>query len=141
MTVVSNRHYSLPIYFANDYSQYKEFGQFTEEWRPTVVLADQIAPWIIDATGKIAGNGTYEVTFIQTSGDNNLQIQSMKVLKRDELLDNLEQAQTVTREKKVTFRFQINSFEAGTPFYLEPQMAGQGGNDTKGLVFIRKITE
>lgn len=141
MTVVSNRHYSLPIYFANDYSQYKEFGQFTDEWRPTVVLADQIAPWKIDATGKIAGNGTYEVTFIQTSGDNNLQIQSMKVLKRDELLDNQEQTQTVTREKKVTFRFQINSFEAGTPFYLEPQMAGQGGNDTKGLVFIRKITE
>lgn len=141
ITVVSNRHYSLPIYYPNDYSQYKEFGQFTEEWRPTLVLADKIAPWKIDVTGKIAGNGTYEVTFIQIAGENDLQIQSIKVLKRDELLKNLEQVKTVTRDKKAIFRFQIDSFEAGTPFYLEPQMAGLGGNDTKGLVFIRKITE
>ena len=37
ITVVNQRHYSLPIYFAPDYSAYKEYGEFTTEWKPLQV--------------------------------------------------------------------------------------------------------
>lgn len=140
ITVVNNHHYSLPIYFARDYKEFKEFGTFTTAWNPSVIK-EKITPWRIDATGKISGNGTYEVTFIQTDGSKDLQIKDVRILKRHELLASLEEVKTVSKTTKPTYRFVIDSFEAGTPFYIDTHVLGIGGNDTNGAVFIKKISE
>lgn len=140
ITVVSNRHYSLPIYFAYDYAEYKQFGEFTAEWKPSIV-PDKATPWKIDATGKISGNGTYEVTFIQTDGANALKLNGIRVMKRDEVLKDIKEVQTVRKQHQVTYRFHVGSFEAGTPFTIETQIQGEGGNNTNGAVFIKKISE
>lgn len=34
MTIVSPRKYSLPIYFATDYSAYAKYGIYVSEWKP-----------------------------------------------------------------------------------------------------------
>ncbi len=139
ITVVSGRHYSLPIYFAYDYSEYKQFGEFTADWKPAIVQAENPSLWRIDATGKIAGNGTYEATFIQTEGNNGLKIDGVKLLKREELLADMPQTQSVSKQQNAVYRFEVKSFEAGTPFYLDAYISGEGGNGTNGAVFIRKI--
>lgn len=139
ITVVNDRHYSLPIYFAYDYSEYKQYGEFTADWRPSNVQADKASVWKIDATGKISGNGMYEVTLVQTDGTNSLKVDGIKVLKRDELLEKIKDMQSVNKQHIVTYRFPIKSFEAGTPFYLEMQIYGDGGNNTNGAVFIKKV--
>ena len=139
ITVVSNRHYSLPIYFAYDYAEYKQFGEFTSEWKPSIIPIEDITPWAIDATGKISGNGTYEVTFIQTDGKNALKINGIQVMKRDEVLEEIKEVQTVNKQHQVTYRFHIDSFEAGTPFAIIAQIQGEGGNSTNGAVFIKKV--
>ncbi len=141
ITVVNDRHYSLPIYFAYDYSEYKQYGEFTADWRPSNVQADKASVWKIDATGKISGNGMYEVTLVQTDGTNSLKVDGIKVLKRDELLEKIKDMQSVNKQHIVTYRFPIKSFEAGTPFYLEMQIYGDGGNNTNGAVFIKKVNE
>lgn len=141
ITVVSNRHYSLPIHFAYNYEDYKQYGEFAAEWKPALVSAEKPAPWKVDVTGKISGNGTYEVTFVQTEGNHGLEVSGINVFKRDERLVHIAQMQTVKKSQVAAFRFKIDSFEAGTPFYLDVQMAGVGGTNTNGAVFIRKISE
>lgn len=141
ITVVSNRHYSLPIHFAYNYEDYKQYGEFAAEWKPALVSVEKPAPWKVDVTGKISGNGTYEVTFVQTEGNHGLEVSGINVFKRDERLVHIAQTQTVKKSQVAAFRFKIDSFEAGTPFYLDVQMAGVGGTNTNGAVFIRKISE
>ncbi|MBD8000663.1 beta-N-acetylhexosaminidase [Phocaeicola faecium] len=141
ITVVSNRHYSLPIHFAYNYEDYKQYGEFAAEWKPALVSAEKPAPWKVDVTGKVSGNGTYEVTFVQTEGNHGLAVSGINVFKRDERLVHIAQTQTVKKSQVAAFRFKIDSFEAGTPFYLDVQMAGVGGTNTNGAVFIRKISE
>ena len=137
MTVVSPRHYSLPIYTAPDYSAYKAYGTYAASWKP---LQIQVTPslWKFECTGKIAGNGHYEVTFIHTQGANALNLGKLKLYKRDQLLTEVALTGSASDSHKVTYAFTVDQFEAGTPFFIEVEANGEGGNDTAGLVFIQK---
>ena len=138
MTVVSDRHYSLPTYTAPDYSAYKQFGQHAGAWKP---LQIQTTPtkWRFECTGKINGNGEFEITFIHTRGTNPLQLGTLKIFKREVLMAEVKQESQISNEKvATTYTFNIDDFEAGTPFFVEVMANGVGGNDTAGLVFIRK---
>ena len=137
MTVVNSRHYSLPLYTAPDYSAYKQFGTYCAEWKP---LQIQLTPtnWRFECTGKISGNGDYEVTFIRTRGANALNMGTLKLFKRDTQMAEVEQTGKVTENGHVTYTFNVDDFEAGTPFFIDVMVNGEGGNDTTGFVFIKK---
>lgn len=137
ITVMTPRHYSLPLYFAPDYSAYQAYGTHTAGWKPLEV---QFKPtrWRIDCTGKVAANGSFDVSFIQTKGSNKLKIRNLKLYKRDELLAEVKEEQTADAGHVATFSFDVSQFEAGTPFTIEVEVWGEGGNDTEGLVFVRK---
>lgn len=138
ITVVSPRHYSLPLYTAPDYSAYGQYGTFTAEWKP-LRIQTRPATWRFECTGKIAGNGEYELTFVRTKGENALHTGKLRLLKRDEVLAEVEQdAEVSAASPAAAYAFRVDAFEAGTPFYIEVEANGSGGNDTAGLVFIRK---
>lgn len=139
MTVVSPRKYSLPIYFAPDYSAYAKYGTYVSEWKPLQVQS-VLSAWKFECTGKIAGNGEYEVTFVRTKGSNDFHLGNLKLLKRDEQLAEVKHDILLTEDcETVSYRFKVDEFEAGTPFFIEVMAAGRGGNDTYGLVFIKKV--
>lgn len=138
MTVVNDRMYSLPTYFAPDYSAYKQYGKFVQSWTPMKVQTS-MQPIRFECTGKISGNGSYEISFIRTKGKNNLNVGGAKLWKRDEVLGEKNNNVSLTPDNSVvTFEFTVNNFEAGTPFYIDLNACGDGGNDISGLVFIRK---
>lgn len=138
ITVVNDRHYSLPIYFAPDYSAYKQYGTFVHEWQPLQVQTKK-ALMRFECTGKISGNGTYEISFIHTKGSNHMRLGNLEVLKREEKLANVAKDCTLSPSSAVaTYQFSIDAFEAGTPFFIEVKAYGEGGNDVSGLVFIKK---
>ncbi len=137
MTVVSDRQFSLPIYFAPDYSAYARYGTFAQEWKPMQVQP-VMSPWQFECTGKITSNGTYEVTFIRTRGENALRLGTLQLFKRNEKLAEVA-LEGAAADSPVTYRFRVDAFEAGTPFHIRVQACGEGGNDTSGLVFIRKV--
>ena len=63
-----------------------------------------------------------------------------KLVKRGELVDQADSAvETVKTGGHRTYKLTVNSFEAGTPFYIDVQAKGDGGNDTQGLLFVRKL--
>ena len=137
MTVVTSRHYSLPLYTAPDYSAYAQYGTFTAEWKP---LQIQTVPskWRTECTGKISGNGEYEVSFVRTRGENILKMGALKVFKRDQLIADIQTSGEVSEGNVMTYSFKVDDFEAGTPFFIEVMANGEGGNDTAGFVFIQK---
>ncbi len=138
ITVVTPRHYSLPTYTAPDYSAYRRYGEFTADWKPLRIQA-QPATWKFESTGKIAGNGEYEVTFVHQRGATPLRLGKLRLFKRDELLAEVDADFSVSvAAPTATYRFSVDAFEAGTPFYIEVTAHGEGGNDTAGLVFVRK---
>ena len=137
MTVVTSRHYSLPLYTAPDYSAYKAYGVHAAGWKPLQIQVTP-SPWKFECTGKIAGDGDYEVTFVHTHGENALKLGNLKLYKRDQLLTEVNMSGKATDNEKVTYAFTVDQFEAGTPFFIEVEAHGEGGNDTAGLVFIRK---
>ena len=137
MTVVNDRHYSLPIYFAPDYSAYKQYGEFTTEWKPLQVQTSP-SKWRFECTGKISGNGEYEIAFIQIGGQNVLKLGNLSLLKRDEKLAEISINRSSQCGNPILGSLKVDAFEAGTPFYIEVEANGINGNDTRGLVFIRK---
>ena len=138
ITVVNNRHYSLPVYFAPDYSAYAKYGKFTYKWSPMQVQK-VMSSMRFECTGKISGNGEYEVTFVHNGGENAMNFGGLKLFKRDELLADVEKSGVISKQGDVvSYSFKVDSFEAGTPFYIEVECYGEGGNDVNGLVFILK---
>ena len=79
ITVVTSTHYSLPIYFAPDYSAYAQFGTYAGEWKPLQIQSDRMGEARLDVTGKVGGNGTYEFTFIPTRGANAIELGAVKI--------------------------------------------------------------
>lgn len=140
ITVVTPLHYSLPIHFAPDYSEYEQkYGKVTEQWKPLNVQPT-VSDWKFECTGKISGNGNYEITFVALKGENSLTTGELKVYKRDELVATAQGNFTVKPgSAPATYKFSIDSFEAGTPFYIDVKAGATGGNDTYGLVLIKKL--
>ena len=137
ITVLSTRHYSLPVYSKPDYSAYKQYGTYAESWKP---LQIQTVPstFRFECTGKIVSNGQYEVTFVQNRGTNALNLGTLKLWKRDELMAEVKANHVVADKQVATYSFTVDQFEAGTPFFIEVQANGVNGNDTAGLIFIQK---
>lgn len=139
ITVMNPRQISLPIYFAPDYSAYEQYGKMTQEWGPLQAQPVK-APWIIDATGKISGNGTYEITFIPVKGESPLSLGTLRLMKRNELLDTVDTAAEIkTGSAPAVYTVKVDSFEAGTPFSIVIEQQAPAGNDTHGLVFVKKL--
>lgn len=139
MTIVDDRHFSLPIYFAPDYSAYAQYGMFTYKWEPMKI---QKVPSTMrfECTGKVSGNGKYTITFIHIGGNDRMKMGKLKLFKRDEMMAESPNEGVIDKTSNVlSYTFDVDSFEAGTPFFIEVEAYGDNGNDINGLVFIKKI--
>lgn len=131
---MSPTHFSLPYLIAPDYSEFDSLGTFTTQWQPLQVQLTP-SPWKFECTGKINSNGRWQVTFVNRRGDNTLDVSELKLYKRDELMA------VAALSAPGVFTLELTEFEAGTPFHIVATACGRGGNDTSGLVFIKKITD
>ena len=139
ITEVSSRHYSLPIYFAPDFSAYKQYGEFVAEWKPNT-LASGKSIWRFEATGKMVGNGTFDLTFVRTRGTGKITLGKLTQYKRDEMLTEVPMQSPLNGDNAaVTYRIEQTAFEAGLPFYIEVETDCSGTLDTYGYVFVKKI--
>ena len=113
------------------------YGAIAGQWQPLQVQT-VATPWNIDVIGKISGNGSYEITFIPEKGGD-IHFGRLKLMKRDEQLADVDGDYTVKPGQTATYRFDVDAFEAGTPFTVVVERNGVGSNETSGLVFIRKL--
>ncbi|HRF85702.1 MAG TPA: family 20 glycosylhydrolase [Alloprevotella sp.] len=139
LTMVTPRHYSLPLREAPDYSAYKRYGEYTGQWKSLQIQPVGATRLRMECTGKISGNGNYEIAFVGTRGTNSLKVKDIKIFKRNEQVAEGKAVPDRTDDKTSVFSFAIDSFEAGTPFFVALTAEAVGGNDTEGLVFVGKL--
>ncbi|MGL5681955.1 MAG: beta-N-acetylhexosaminidase [Marinifilaceae bacterium] len=139
-TVTESGKVSLPLYRESKYGKFKEYGELTAEWTPAKISGKEFATWKFEATGKISGNGVFEISFWFTSGEYKLDIEEVKLYKRDELVGtDTHVGYTGGSNKDNIYTIEVTNFEAGTPFYIEAKVRGDLGNNSNGAVFIRKV--
>ena len=139
ITEIDSRHFSLPIYFEPDFSAYEQYGTFVAEWKPANLSAGK-GVWRFEATGKMVGNGTYEISFVRTRGTKSLAFGQLVQYKRDEVL--AQAAPTITADASTltaTYRLTQTAFEAGVPFYIEVETDCGADPDAYGYVFVKKV--
>lgn len=139
ITVVNRHQFSLPLYFPEKYEQFKKFGTLLGEWKPALIKGAIFGELELNATGKIDGNGTYDVTFIYTDGAHKLEIEGVSVYKNRQLItQDGHKGETGTSSSDNTYRVKIDDYETGAEFKIKAKVRGDIGNDSYGVVFIKK---
>lgn len=137
ITLVTPGHFSLPVYYEPDYSEFKHLGTYVSSWKPEDFHEDKSA-WRFQCSGKIIRNGSYRLTFIPLSGSDKFRVESLRLYKRDELLDEAALQEMEITESGVSYTLEVKSFEAGTPLHLEAVLSYDGENAApSGHVFVK----
>ncbi|MCM4169382.1 hypothetical protein KCTC52924_00415 [Arenibacter antarcticus] len=138
ITVVNRHQYSLPLFYLDKNHQYKEFGTQLGEWKPALIKGVEFGELEIDATGKINRNGTYEVTFIYTSGTHKLEIEGISIYKNRQLIaEDKHLGSTGIYSIENTYRFKIDEYETGAEFKIKAMVRGDIGNNSNGVILIK----
>jgi hexosaminidase len=139
ITVVNRKQYSLPLYFPEKYEQFKKYGKFLSEWKPALIKGKEFGVLEMNATGKIDSNGQYELAFLFTEGSYRLDIQSVEVYKNgNKITEDIHDGFTGGQSKNNIYKFTIDQYETGAGFTIKAKVRGDLGNDSYGVVFIKK---
>lgn len=140
VTVVNPRHVSLTFAFPQDENKLSaRHGSLVGRWESGNLSAGTYRPVDYDATGRITGNGPYEVTFIYTGGSQRLDIQKVDVILHGKVVaSDHHYGTTGSKNQDNTYSVKIQDYETGASYTLRAHIRGDTGNDSKGLVFIKK---
>lgn len=112
------RRVSLPAILPPDYSAYAQLGEFIGKKRGQYKEVTSLTE-TYDLSGRIRGNGQYTLSFIDRLGGPSV-FSKIEVWKRNELIATLVNKKDAPRQT-----FEVNNFEAGTPFTLKVERSVQ----------------
>ncbi len=139
ITVVSRRQYSLPLYFPEKYDKFKAYGKLLAEWNSNNIKGKEFDVFEMNATGKIDQNGQYEISFLYTGGDFKLEIKSVEIFKNGQkITEDIHSAYTGSSSENNVYKFEVDAYETGAAFTVKAMVRGDLGNDSNGVVFIKK---
>ena len=91
-------------------------------------------------TGRINSNGTYELTFIYTGGTQRLDIEKVEVLVNGKVVAaDKHYGTTGGQNKNNVYRLKITKYETGANYTIIANVMGDTGNDSNGVVLIKKV--
>lgn len=140
VTAVSKTHFSVPIFFEEDYSKYEEYGVITKKLQAATVNSNTYKEILIDFTGKVSGDGEYQLALIPLTDKVNVEVADIKVLKHNDITAETAFNATVTNSV-VTQTITISEWQAGTPYSAKLFVKGLAGNEGNFALFIKKIEE
>lgn len=139
ITVVNRKQYSLPLLFPEKYDEFKKYGEFVGEWKPSLIKGKEFGELELNATGKINQNGEYQLAFLFTGGNYRLDIQSVEVYKNGhKIAEDSHDGFTGGVARNNIYKFNINEYETGAAFTIKAKVRGDLGNDSNGVVFIKR---
>lgn len=135
ITVVNRSQYSLPLFFPENYDQFKSYGKLAAEWRPETIK-DDYTILDINASGKINANGNYQLSFWHIRGASGLNIQSVEVYKNGKKIEeDIHSGLAAESAKDNIYKFSIKDYETGAVYLIKAKVSGK---DTRGGVFLKK---
>lgn len=131
---------SLVFKHVDPNNKFAKYGKPIGSWKSGEVGNSKPKEVVIDATGMINGNGLYTVTFQYTGGKFRLDIDGVKVVRNDSVLvdEDVHHGFTGHASKNNTYKIKVGNYETGASFKIKAQIYGDEGDDTNGVVLIRK---
>lgn len=131
---------SLLFQYVDPNNKYAKYGELVGKWKSGQVGDGKAKEVIFNATGLIDSNGTYLVTFIYTSGEFRLDIDGIEVVRNDTVpVDkDIHHGFTGGTSKNNTYKIKVGNYETGASFKIKAQIYGDNGDDSHGVVLIRK---
>jgi len=120
--------------------KYDKYGKMVGEWKPGQVGVGKAKEMIFDATGIIDRNGKYTVTFLYTKGKHRQDIDGVEEVKNDGkvVARDRHHGFTGARSSKNSYKIKIDGYETGASFKIRAQIYGDTGNQSAGVVMIRR---
>lgn len=131
---------SLLFQHIDQSNKFAKHGQIIGKWQSGKIGNKKPKVVIFDATGKINANGIYTVTFQYTKGRERLDIDGIEVVRNDtEPVDkDMHHGFTGGQAKNNTYRINVKNYETGASFKIKAHIYGDEGDDSNGVVLIRK---
>jgi len=134
-----SRH-SLLFQYRDPKDKYARHGTKIGQWKAGKIGNQKAKEVTFDATGHINANGTYIITFIYTGGKERLDIDGIKIVRNDTtpVGQDMHHGFTGGRSKKNTYQIKVKNYQTGASFKIKALIYGDEGDDSKGVVLIRK---
>ncbi len=132
--------HSLTYTYADASQKYAKHGKQIGEWKSGQPGNGSPKEMTFDATGFINANGRYLITFLYTRGRQRLDIDGIEVVKNDAQIvaRDIHHGITGASHKNNTYTVEIDDYETGASFKVKAPVYGDTGNDSNGVVLIRR---
>lgn len=134
-----DRH-SLLFQHIDQSNKYAQHGTLIGKWKSGQIGNGKAKEVIFDATGHINSNGLYTVTFLYTGGRQRLDIDGIEVVRNDTVPvgKDIHHGFTGGSRKNNTYKIKVSNYETGASFKIKAMIYGDEGDDSNGVVLIRK---
>lgn len=131
---------SLVYQYIDPKNKYSRLGKLVGKWKSGQVGNAKAKEITFDATGLINSNGVYTVTFKFTGGKYRLDIDGIEVVRNDTVPvgKDMHHGFTGVSSKNNTYQIKVSNYETGASFKIKALIYGDEGDDTNGVVLIRK---
>jgi len=138
-TAGDQRH-SLLFQHIDKSNKFAKYGTKIGEWKSGKVGDKKAKVVTFDATGHINANGTYIITFQYTGGEQRLDIDGIEVVRNDTVPvgKDMHHGFTGGSAKNNTYQINVQNYETGASFKIKAHIYGDEGDDSNGVVLIRK---
>lgn len=139
-TYAADGSHSLTWTHLNGTSKFAHLGQEVGQWKSGQIGIAKPREVTFDATGIIDANGSYLITFQYTSGAQRLDIDGITIVRNDTdpVGKDIHHGFTGSSAKDNTYTVNVKNYQTGASFKIKAMIYGDTGNDSNGIVLIRK---
>ncbi len=121
-------------------NRFPKLGEMIGHWKSGQPGNGKPKAMTFDATGLIDGNGEYVITFRYTGGKHRLEIDGIEVLRNDTEVVAKDPHHGITGSfhKDNAYTVKIDAYQTGASFKVKARVYGDTGNDSNGVVLIRR---
>ena len=140
ITVVSRKHFSIPLIFPVTYPEFEKYGKHLSEWRSVEMVDNQYVTFERKASGKINKNGNYQITFLHTDGENAIEIEGLTAYKNNKVFEDDMRKMKCSKDVPVTtYKISVDNYETGAEYMLRAKIKAVGGVESNGVIFIEML--
>lgn len=139
-TFAADGSHSLTWTHIDESNKFAQLGREIGQWKSGEIGNGKPKEVSFDATGFIDANGTYLITFQYTGGVQRLDINGIKVLRNntDAVGKDIHYGFTGGSAKDNTYQIAVSNYQTGATFQVKAMIYGDTGDDSNGVVLIRK---
>ncbi len=139
-THAANGSRSLTWTFSDEVNKFAQIGKKFGEWKSGHIGNAKAMEVTFDATGFIDANGTYIITFQFTGGTHRLDIDGIEVVRNgsDPVARNIHHGFTGSSQNANAYTIKVDNYQTGASFKVKAMIYGDTGDDSNGVVLIRR---